>query len=387
MEQKSDDEYLNYIFNNFAKKNKFRVGNNIGKGGFGFVKQIKIDNKKYAGKLIKIEKNKNNETDKIKDFKGPNIVKVNQILYDEFKGESYGLMIMEEADLKDLKNYIENIFINKLNLIYMSPTNEVIGDNLLRFFTSQIVKSLEILDRNDYTHNDIKPCNFLMFKNLVLKLADYGLLRNPSDTKTEQGKAKIPGGTRGYLTPEFYENEGHIIYEENIKKQDYFALGSTLFYIKYGEKMLNYQEYNDNLMTSDYLKDLIEKAIDHIKSGTTYSKDFIDFLCNLINYKPEERYNIEEIYRNKWLNKNTEEIKEILDINDLNDEKLLIELNKSDYLIDKKNYLENLDKINDNDNGNDNDNKKIENAHSIDKKNTFIYRKNKFTFKRNKKNK
>ena len=155
--------------------------------------------------------------------------------------------------------------------------------------------------------------------------------------------------------------------------------------------MLNYQEYNDNLMTSDYLKDLIEKAIDHIKSGTTYSKDFIDFLCNLINYKPEERYNIEEIYRNKWLNKNTEEIKEILDINDLNDEKLLIELNKSDYLIDKKNYLENLDKINDNDNDNgndndnDNDNKKIENAHSIDKKNTFIYRKNKFTFKRNKK--
>jgi len=372
MEQKSDDEYLNYIFNNFAKKNKFRVGNNIGKGGFGFVKQIKIDNKKYAGKLIKIEKNKNNETDKIKDFKGPNIVKVNQILYDdENEDKSYGLMIMEEADLKDLKNYIENIFINKLNLIYMSPTNEVIGDNLLRFFTSQIVKSLEILDRNDYTHNDIKPSNFLMFKNLVLKLADYGLLRNPSDTKTEQGKAKIPGGTRGYLTPEFYENEGHIIYEENIKKQDYFALGSTLFYIKYGENMLSYNEYkNDHLMTFDYIIDLLQKAMDHVKSSITSDNDFIDFLCNLIQYKPEERYNFEEIYRNKWINKNTEEIKEIWDINLLDEQKLLIELNKSDYLIDKKNYFENYDKIKD--------------INSMNKKNASINRKNKFSFNRNK---
>ena len=288
-------------------------------------------------------------------------------------------MIMEEADLKDLKNYIENIFINKLNLIYMSPTNEVIGDNLLRFFTSQIVKSLEILDRNDYTHNDIKPCNFLMFKNLVLKLADYGLLRNPSDTKKEQGKAKIPGGTRGYLTPEFYENEGHIIYEENIKKQDYFALGSTLFYIKYGENMLSYNEYkNDHLMTFDYIIDLLQKAMDHVKSSITSDNDFIDFLCNLIQYKPEERYNFEEIYRNKWVNKNTEEIKEIWDINLLDEQKLLIELNKSDYLIDKKNYFENYDKIKDI----NNDNKG--NGHSMNKKNEFINRKNKFSFNRNK---
>ena len=143
--------------------------------------------------------------------------------------------------------------------------------------------------------------------------------------------------------------------------------------------MLSYNEYkNDHLMTFDYIIDLLQKAMDHVKSSITSDNDFIDFLCNLIQYKPEERYNFEEIYRNKWVNKNTEEIKEIWDINLLDEQKLLIELNKSDYLIDKKNYFENYDKIKDI----NNDNKG--NGHSMNKKNEFINRKNKFSFNRNK---
>ena len=58
----------------------------------------------------------------------------------------------------------------------MSTTKEVIGDNLLKFFTNQMLKSFEILDRNDYTHFDIKPNNILIFKNMFIKLADFGLL-------------------------------------------------------------------------------------------------------------------------------------------------------------------------------------------------------------------
>ncbi len=135
--------------------------------------------------------------------------------------------------------------------------------------------------------------------------------------------------------------------------------------------MLSYNEYKkDQLMTFDYIIDLLQKAIDHIKSTIISDNDFIDFLCNLIQYIPEERYNFEEIYRNKWINKNTEEIKEIWDINLLDENKLLIELNKSDYLIDKKNYFENYDKIKD--------------INSMDKKNASINRKNKFNFNRNK---
>ena len=193
----------------------------------------------------------------------------------------------------------------------------------------------------------------------------------------DKNKVRIPGGTLGYLSPEFYQN--HRVSIENLKKQDYFSLGSTLFYLKYGESMLNYREYDDNLMTEEYIIDLLQKAIDQIKSVKNTDKDFINFICNLIQYKPEERYNLEEIYRNKWLNKNRELITEIFDTNKLDEYKLLIELTKSDYLIDKQKYFESLEI---NKNINTNNNKNEINDYNMNKKKINLYRKNKFIFKK-----
>lgn len=153
---------------------------------------------------------------------------------------------------------------------------------------------------------------------------------------------EIPGGTPGYLSPEYYQ-------ERNVpfnvaKKQDYFAFGSTLFFLKYGKEMLPYNEYQDDLMTSDYIIDLLQRAVDLIQSKEILcDKDFKKFLCSLIKYDPNERPNFEEIYRNKWVNKNVQEINKIYDINNQNEEKLIMELNKSDFLITKKKELKKSD--------------------------------------------
>jgi serine/threonine protein kinase len=314
------------------------------------------------------------------EFRGNHIVKINKIYSFKEGNEKYDLILMEKADLYSLGNFLTDLYENnKLNLIYMSPTNEVVGDNLLRFYTRHIVKGLEQLDRCDFIHFDIKPNNILIFNKMILKLADFGLLRNPKQIKEDEKNILIPGGTPGYMTPEFYENnekDKHKISKENAKKQDYFALGSTLICVKYGTQMLKPHEYEDDLMTADYLIELIHKAMDYIKSQKLADKDFIDFICNLIQYKPEERYIFEDIYRNKWLNKNVKEIKEIYDINQLDERKLLVELNKSDYLIDTLNDLEknkkNINNLNYTDKNENHKNDKIK------------YRKNKFTFKNKK---
>ena len=62
------------------------------------------------------------------------------------------------------------------------------------------MKGIETLDKGDYVHFDIKPANILIFVNMVLKITDFGLLRNQKDTETDQNKVKIPGGTIGYLS-------------------------------------------------------------------------------------------------------------------------------------------------------------------------------------------
>ena len=78
--------------------------------------------------------------------------------------------------------------------------------------------------------------------------------------------------------------------------------------IKMGNQMLKYRKFNDDKMTEDRIIDLLQRDIANIQSHPLIDNDFKSFLCNLIQYIPEERPSFEEIYRNKWLNKNEEEI-------------------------------------------------------------------------------
>ena len=371
--------YFDDIYDIFAKNFFFEIGKTLGYGAYGIIKEVRFKGKIYAGKLIEKRKEKINESDLIHDLKGPNIVRIIKIFEKKINNKIYELILLEKATLYDLQKFkglLSNNLFLKIN--YMSPIKGEFEDNLLRFLTIQIVKGIETLDKGDYIHFDIKPSNILIFVNMVLKITDFGLLRNINEMERDKNKVRIPGGTLGYLSPEFYQN--HRVSIENLKKQDYFSLGSTLFYLKYGESMLSYREYDDNLMTEEYIIDLLQKAIDQIKSVKNTDKDFINFICNLIQYKPEERYNLEEIYRNKWLNKNRELITEIFDTNKLDEYKLLIELTKSDYLIDKQKYFESLEI---NKNINTNNNKNEINDYNTNKKNINLYRKNKFIFKKN----
>ena len=76
--------------------------------------------------------------------------------------------------------------------------------------------------------------------------------------------------------------------------------------------------------------------MNYIRSQPFQDKDFADFLCNLIQPHPEERFDFEHIIRNKWLNKHTKEIKKISDLNNFDEDNLLLELQKGDFLINYK---------------------------------------------------
>ena len=340
MDEKEEMKIVERIIEK-KKTEDFKLGKKLGKGGFGLVVEIKIKDKVYAGKLIKKKDGEGiDEADLILNLRGPGIVKVNTILTHREGNFTYHLIVMEKAPLKSLSNLNYHIhFKNIFNLIFESPF-ELVGNNLIRFYAKEIIKGLELLDRSNYSHFDLKPGNILTFTNMTLKLTDFGLLRNPETIKDENNKFYIPGGTRGYLTPEFYQYNKKIDIKD-AKKQDYFSLGATLFELKFGEEMLNYIDYKDKTITTDLIIDLIQKAMDEIKSKKLSDKGFIDFLCSLIQYVPEERPNFEQIYRNKWLHKNSEELLNIVEINQLDEKKLLLEINKSDYLIEKKRYLDN----------------------------------------------
>ena len=367
MSKKEREEKYDKIFDEICKSNSYIPKNKLGSGGFGLVKEILfIDNKNssknkiYAGKLTeRKEKSKYNENDIILEFKGPNILKVNSILPPfERDNVKYDFIVMEKARLKDLKT-LQSFLHRKniLKLIFKKPFESIIGDNFIRYFLMNVLRGFECLDRSDFTHFDIKPENILICLDLIFKISDFGLLRSPKQIaiNNNENQLRIPGGTQGYLTPEFYSEK--YVSKDNIKKQDYFALGATIFFLKYGNRMLDYKEnLDDKIRNADNIIELLEIAMDEIKTTKGCDKGFIEFLCNLIQYKPEDRPIFEEIYRNKWLHKNSEEISKIIDNNYYEEEKLMLELNKSDFLLERKEYLDKIKNQNNNNNINNNNN-------------------------------
>ena len=373
--EKKYDLVINSIINN----NDLKRGKDLGKGGFGKVVEVYHPkfNKVLAGKLVERKTDsKYNESDLSKLVRGPHLVKINKIYEEKYDKKEYNFILMEKAPLKDLKTFRDSLRNqNILKLVYLNPF-DLIGDNLLRFLFKQVVEGLEVLDRGNYVHFDIKPKNILIFSSMVFKLSDFGLLRDIKLIENKNNEIKIPGGTPGYLSIDYYKNKDHIIHEKEANKQDFFALGVTLFFIKYGKDMIKFNdrdEKTDYLSIADYFVDEIQKAMNEIKTTKSSEKEFIDFLISLIQFNAKDRANFEEIYRNKWINKNLEEILEIFHINNTDEEKLILELDKSDFLIKKKQYLEEIHSRQNNINKINNNGNKVE-RHTYNHKNKFLFK-------------
>ena len=325
------------IFEIFKKEYGLKIGSIIQKGKNKEKREIKIkenEDKVYIGTLIKKKSNKKDNIKKILE----KYVKIYKEIVEE---NVYYLILTEELKLKNLKSYIKDLFNQNPNNLINMPFNENIGNNFLIFLIKQIINQLETLDRRELIHFNIKPENILISPELSIKLLDSSLLKEVYNCE----KIKIPGGTLGYLSPEYYKNKGDSIPVSYAKKQDYFALGASLYLLKYGERMIKYKfdkswsELDKNSLNLQYVVDVISQIIIIIKSDLVTDRDFVNFLCSLIQIEADDRPNFEEIYRNKWVNKNTNYISEIKRNFVFDEQKLIKELRKSDFLVDKKQEL------------------------------------------------
>ena len=323
-----------------VEENKYKFIKIRGKGGFGFVNEVQKDDRTYAFKIVFPIEKKNSKgeliekilkTELVKEFRGRNLIKILQEGKGTYNNEDYYFYVMEFSCLGDINKFREGL---NDNLIFKEPFENDVGDNLIRYFTLQLVNAIKTLYQGDLVHFDIKPDNILMFLGLETKLIDFSFLRKLDPEKPQI----IPGGTPGYLTPEYFNNSRELLDNDTLRKQDYFALGATLYNLKYGKifidnyKDLKVRDNNDyNLYNSI---NYIQRAMNTIRSQPFQDKEFDDFLCNLVQYVPEERPDFENIIRNKWLNRNAKEIKKIVDLNGFDEDNLLLELRKSDFIID-----------------------------------------------------
>ena len=300
-------------------------------------KEILYKGKPFFPKIIeKTESIKYN-----KKLKSSNIIKIYKISEINYNKKFYNIIIMEKA-LTNLTKLYDDLHNNKIFNLINQPFFEIVGNNLMKYMTKDIVKGLETLDRNELVHYNLKTENLLITCGLKTKIADSSFLIDLIDYIKKDAKLKIPKETRGYITPEYFngienKEENRPEYNvENIKKQDYFALGASLFLFKMGSQKL-YKKQKDKEISEDSLLDFLQRDISQIESSHLFNDKFVDFICNLMKYTPKERPNLEEIFRNEWLNENFNDIFPISYAYLNGDEdKFIKELVKSDFILEKQ---------------------------------------------------
>jgi eukaryotic-like serine/threonine-protein kinase len=201
---------------------RYEIMRELGRGAMGTVflgKDPRI-NREVAIKTLRYEEIDSEQLEEVKKrffreaeaagkLSHPNIVTIFDV------GEDYEIayMAMELLDGSDLSKYCR-----KENLL---PTNELIR------VVSCVASALDYAHANGIVHRDIKPANIMILNNREVKVADFGIARVMSSSKTQTG---VILGTPSYMSPE------QIAGKKVDGRSDLFSLGVVLYELISGEK-------------------------------------------------------------------------------------------------------------------------------------------------------
>ncbi|MCF6178823.1 MAG: serine/threonine-protein kinase [Geopsychrobacter sp.] len=109
---------------------------------------------------------------------------------------------------------------------YCNKKNRLAPHKILEI-GAQIAGALEYAHRPDVVHRDIKPANIMLAKNGQVKVADFGVARMVSSSRTETG---VILGTPSYMSPE------QVAGKKVDGRSDLFSLGVVFYELFSGEK-------------------------------------------------------------------------------------------------------------------------------------------------------
>jgi protein-serine/threonine kinase len=203
--------------------NDFDVLKLLGRGAFGkvFLVRHKQTGVEFAMKVInKFELNSRNrmihtqtERDILANSTSVFIIK----LHYSFQSDEQLFMVMEYASGGSLIQHLRKL--GKFE------------EDVVQFFTAQILIALDWLHTRGYIYRDLKPENILLDDTSYVKLADFGLSKTGITRPDQQAYSLI--GTPGYTAPEILREIGHS------KAVDYWSLGVMLFEMLSGTSPFN----------------------------------------------------------------------------------------------------------------------------------------------------
>ncbi|MDO4287674.1 MAG: Stk1 family PASTA domain-containing Ser/Thr kinase [Eubacterium sp.] len=260
---------------NKVLNNRYEIIELIGRGGMAYVykaKDLKL-NRFVAVKVLREEYTENEQFIKKFDRESqaaaglshPNIVSV----YDVGVEDDIYYIIMEYVDGITLKQYLNK----KGHLEYKEATRFVID----------VANALKCAHEHKIIHRDIKPHNILLTRDLVPKVADFGIARAITSSTVTMTNQTM--GSVHYISPE--QARGGFVDE----RSDLYSLGIMYYELLTGQ--LPFDEENT-----------VTIAIKHIQDEIVPPKELMpeipesvnDIVIKLTHKKPDDRYqNMDEL--------------------------------------------------------------------------------------------
>ena len=348
-----------------GKKYGFKIVNNLGKGGYSYMFEIKtnktsnvyackieiVKNKKLTLLDIKKTEEKNLlrdiEKSLSKTLKNMNIIKTLATFKDEYNDgkETYTIhsIFMEKSTIGNLNKFIQ--YFNKgyicRNTInpYKYNINWIfnLSEFTIKKFVNDIVNGLQYIKLANLVHFDIKPENILLCKEYVLKICDFSLLKIVDKEST---KINVNYSTFVYQDPSVYNSENCIDLTD-VYKVDLFSLGCIIFFMIFKKFLIdkNLKDYNNLEKNKKSVIECVDKGIKEIKKSEEISKNLKDLMENLLNPNIKDRIGLNELSQNKFLNEGLENIKKCVYSNYNEHYKSFIEFQKLETLKNRKRFL------------------------------------------------
>ncbi len=290
---------------------------------------------KGVGTIIKKKEKENqkyNEQDYPIILKYPGIMKIEQIFVLKNKIDTHYLFIMEES-LSNLYYLNNNILHGDKPYSRLKICNnalDIVGDNLLKYFIKQLIYLIEFIDRNNLCLEDLSLTKFLITKkDFSLRLYNF---ENVKILKEEEKQLEKKSKKKNSSI-----NANDDIAEKNEleRKKNYFQIGKFIYELIFdntffGEKKDKKVNENSKLF-EDQKIDSIMRNIKQIKAKNI-DQNIKNLLIKLLDYDPECRPNIEEIFRNKWIHQDYQIIDDIKSNFEKDIMKIISEFAKHDYL-------------------------------------------------------
>ena len=369
-----EDKKKDFLFEELLKKHKFEYVSELGKGGFGSVFAIKVNDTIFAYKIVKVRqfdelnsKKSKSEIEKDKEeynkiinliekefnyakmLRSKYCIRTLSIYKDPFIGKNIIIYsaVMEKALYSDLKYFI--YYFYKGNMLHLNnyhknfPHIYHINMLIIKFFAYQIIQCLDFLERHQLCHCDFKPENFLINIGFILKMSDFSLLKLIEKNKN----VILTSSTWNIKSPEYY-NENKEVKGKDAIKVDIFSFGLILYYMCFNQHLLDNEDKNffnnkknEKIEKKKYLITKINEKIQNIIKNKEYY--FIDdglreLIIRSIEPDIDNRITVKELLENQWLNQNLDIVQQIYDINDNEEIKLLIEFQKKKNKNKKINY-------------------------------------------------